>query len=419
MPAVQKGQQVALHIERIAHGGEGIALDDGKVVFVRGGLPGDDLVAEITESKKSFARGRALRIDTPSPMRVAERCPAAAAGGGCCDFGIVDPAHELELKRSILEDQLRRLGRLEAFPEIEAIDLEPSSGWRTRVRLGVDKQGHAGTRKSESNEIVTDRACTQAVDGLLDGIVGEGAREFTPGSEVVVVRDDDGARHVVEVRRAPRGRRNEKVTKVVEGSGLAAQTVGGVRFVLPAASFWQAHAKAPEAYSRLIAEWISQAEISPRRGDHAVGWDLYGGVGAFAPAILLGLGAGSLVHSVETSPQAAKAGWKAFFAAADGGLADRVVFHSSTVEGALDQLPEADVVVLDPPRVGAGAAVIEAVAASGPQAVIHIGCDPATFARDARTWTERGYGLEKLALFNAFPGTHHMEAVGLFRPAQP
>jgi tRNA/tmRNA/rRNA uracil-C5-methylase (TrmA/RlmC/RlmD family) len=84
------------------------------------------------------------------------------------------------------------------------------------------------------------------------------------------------------------------------------------------------------------------------------------------------------------------------------------------VEKALAYLPSADVVVLDPPRVGAGQDVVSAIAKKAPPAVIHIGCDPATFARDAHAWVSNGYTLEKLTVFNAFPGTHHMETIGLF-----
>lgn len=417
MDSLHKSDRLTLKIERIAHGGEGIALHQGKVVFVKGAFPGDEVQVDILESKKSFARAVVHEVVHASPMRVAQRCPAAAAGAGCCDFGELDPAAEISLKKDILIDQLRRLGKVENTPPIQVVDLQPNARWRTRVRLGVDSTGRAGFRRAQSNEVISGEVCVQAVEGLLDGVVGPQAPAFTPGAEVVAVRDDEGNRHVVEVRRAPRGRRNEKVTNVIEGSGLATQEVGGVKFQLPAVAFWQAHLAAPEAYSEVIRRWLSLAPITPRSGVKVIGWDLYGGVGAFVPAIMEGIGVPAVVHSVEASHQAANAGRAAFKEVLSDDDAHAVVFHPTSVERALDQLPEPDVVVLDPPRIGAGATVVEAVAAAAPAKVIHIGCDPATFARDTATWTRSGYRLVEVVLFNAFPGTHHMEAVGLFEPA--
>src|SRR5699024_7028963 len=107
------------------------------------------------------------------------------------------------------------------IPDIETINLNPQRGWRTRVRLGVDEQGRAGARKRNSNDIVHEVACSQLVPGLVDGLVGADARRFTPNSEVIAVIDSKGDRHVVESSKAPRGRRVEKVTTVIEGSGDA------------------------------------------------------------------------------------------------------------------------------------------------------------------------------------------------------
>ena len=112
-----------------------------------------------------------------------------------------------------------------------------------------------------------------------------------------------------------------------------------------------------------------------------------------------------------SSPAAAKARQDA--------LADYdVVLHNDLVEKAIDQLPKPDAIVLDPPRTGAGAEVVEKAASASPGAAVHVGCDPATFARDLATWREHGYAVRRLAVINAFPGTHHMEALALLEPAE-
>ena len=129
------------------------------------------------------------------------------------------------------------------------------TGWRTRVRLGVDSQGNAGMRRARSAEVVAGVQCTQPKAGLLDGIVGEGAATFTPGAELVVAVDAKGIRHVVETRAAHRGRRVERVERVLEGPGELVEHVRGFAFVFPPTAFWQAHQRAPEAYSDVIYQW--------------------------------------------------------------------------------------------------------------------------------------------------------------------
>lgn len=400
-----KGDIISVEVLRPAHGGEGIGHHDGRVIFVKGGIPGDVVDVEIAQLKKKWARGEVVKVTTASPDRVDSRCPAAAAGAGCCDYAELNPTVELEIKSRVLRDQLERIGGIDELPEFELHDLEPTAGWRTRVRLGVDASGRAGFRKLKSNELVTEVACSQVVPELLEGLVGEGARRFTPGVEIIAAIDDAGQRHVVESRKAPRGRRTETVLKVLEGTGEVEQKVGDYTWKFPVSSFWQAHTKAPAAYSEFIAEALTGLELVDVDKRGPVAWDLYGGVGLFAPIITRKLQAA--VHSVELSPGSAEAGEEAL-----AGLP--VTFHTGRVEGMASQLPSPNVVVLDPPRTGAGSDVLKSIAEAKPQLVIHIGCDPATFARDVADWKLNGYEMDQLAVFNAFPGTHHFETIGVF-----
>ena len=404
-PDLTKGDTITVEVTRPAHGGEGIAHHGGRVIFVRGGFPGDDVDVEITQVKKRFARGFVVQVNSASPHRVESRCPAAAAGAGCCDYAELAPGAELDIKSRILTDQLERIGGLTDIPTPELIDLEPAQGWRTRVRLGVDSSGRAGFRKVRSNDLVTDVACSQVVPELIDGLVGPGARTFTPDSEVIAAIDDRGVRTVVEVRKAPRGRRAETILHVLEGDGRVEETVGEHTWTFPVSGFWQAHTKAPGAYSAFIGEVLDEAELTDVDKRGPVAWDLYGGVGLFVPVINRALGAH--VHSVELSEGSAEAGDDALV-----GLP--VTFHAGRVESVTSQLPKPHVVVLDPPRTGAGSDVVATIAEAKPQLVIHIGCDPATFARDVADWSAGGYTLNRLAVFNAFPGTHHYETIGVF-----
>ncbi len=397
---LEVGQTPTLTITRMAHGGEGIATGpDGRVVFVRGAYPGDVVEATITEVKKRFGRADATRVVTAGQFHGEQSCPAAARGAGCCDFGDVNYEHETELKRDILLGQLGRVLDVGTLPDARLIDLPPHRGWRTRVRLGVYGQGRAGTRRLGSHELITEVACTQVAPGLVAGIVGEGARTFTPGSEIIAVLDSEGNRHVVESRKAPRGERVENYTEVIEGDGEVVERADGVEFRFPPTAFWQAHTAAPDTYTALVREWVDAVET--RR---PVAWDLYGGVGLFVPALGDSLGEKSQIVSVDYSA-AATASEQAGLRSYD------VVRVNKRVEQAVGNLPAPDVVVLDPPRTGAGKKVIELAARAEPATVIHVGCDAATFSRDVASWDEAGYEVTDLAVINAFPGTHHFEVM--------
>lgn len=405
--AFAAGDELRLDVTAMAHGGEGIGhAPDGRVVFVRGAVPGDTVTARATKVKRRWARAELVEVLEASPVRAPVSCPAAAAGAGCCDYSHIDPGAQLGFKRDVLVGQLgalaRRSGVLGGFDpatDLQLRALTPHIGWRTRVRLGVDAHGRAGVRHARSADVVASEHCTQPVPGLLDGLVGEA--RFTPGSEVIAVLDSGGTRHVVETARVQRGRRAETITTVIEGSGDVTERIvgpeGAHEFTFPATAFWQAHVQAPQVYSDVISEWGAD---NYTRG---VAWDLYGGVGAFVPAIHSATG-GARVVSVDYSPAAN--------AAEQPGLAGwGVEMVEGRVEGSVDKLEAPGLVVLDPPRAGAGEAVVRVVAAANPERVIHIGCDPATLARDLGAWGGEGFRVRRMLLIDAFPATHHFETL--------
>lgn len=387
-------------VDRPAHGGESIALLDGRVILVRGAIPGERVRISLDDADAKLWRGEAVEILDPSPHRIEPACDAAAAGAGCCDLGFVDPSHAPVLKSDVLLDALRRIGRFAAdeLPEPTVTALAPTTGWRTRVRLGVDDEGRAGLRKRKSRELVTGHGCAQNVPGLTAGLGDAGA--VPAGGELHVVRDADGDRHVLHVIGKGRKRR---VTQV-EGSSTAVERVGGREFEVPVDGFWQAHSAAAGHYVSRIGELLPATP-----GGRA--WDLYGGVGVLAAALADLVGSDGKVTSVESFAQAANVGRAA--------LSDLPVeFRTSRVETVVGKLGhKVDLVVLDPPRTGAGAQTVKAIAAARPTKVLHIGCDPATFARDARTWADNGYRIESLEVVDAFPGTHHLETISVLAPA--
>ncbi len=192
---------------------------------------------------------------------------------------------------------------------------------------------------------------------------------------------------------------------MIEGSGRAVEYVAGRRWEVSATGFWQAHRGAAQWYSDIVAEW---ADPSP--GDRA--WDLYCGAGVFAGRLAEAVGPTGAVHGVESSGGAVTDGIAV--------LRDMpwVMLSAQRVERWIERSAGAapDVVVLDPPRAGAGKAVLTPLTAAAPARIVHIGCDPAAFARDIGLYRACGYIPTRLRAFDAFPGTHHVECLALLEP---
>lgn len=413
-----------------AHGGAGVARVDGQVVFVRGALPGEKGVpVHIDEGKagKRFLTATvtdAQAIGETSPHRVPALCPAAAAGAGCCDLDFVDQEGSLAVKRQVVVEQFQRIGGIDLNTASdgeapECVSADPFTGYRTRVRLGVDPHGRAGLRRRSSAGVIPLDSpvvrCAQWAPALAEGLSTELAvHSLTPGAEVCVALGDDGARSIVEVPPVPRpqrrghrgrgrGRRHDAVQRrVLSGTGDVVRTVGGRSWHVPVEAFWQAHHAAAGMYSG----WVT----AHTPVDSELVWDLYGGAGVFAAALGDAV-PGVAVDCVDIASPATAAGRDT--------LADRDVrFVTGDVAGCINSLRGAapgatppSVVVLDPPRTGAGRKVIDAVTTRGPATVLHIGCDPATAARDAAVFAEHGYRPDAVTVVDAFGLTHHVEVL--------
>ncbi|WP_280233118.1 class I SAM-dependent RNA methyltransferase [Nocardia cyriacigeorgica] len=457
-----RGQTFEVRLGPPGHGGFCVGRHDGRVVFVRHGLPGELVRARVTEDAGgSFCRADAIEILEASADRVPATCPVSGPGGaGCCDFSHATPAAQRGLKASVVAEQLHRIAGIDREITVEPLDAGTATGgWRTRVRLPVDAAGRAGAHRYRSTEVIADLRCPQPVPGALDGIAD---RLWTPGADLVIAVDGDGVRHIVELappvdtgtgrgrdRRGdtgdseregpgrgragdrphhgkgggPRGRRGAAGPRnterqraaahraaahavrdewLIEGSGRAVEYVAGRRWELSATGFWQAHRDAAQRYSDVVAQWSALAP-------GATAWDLYSGVGVFAARLADQVGPTGAVRAIESARTAVADGTAALTDLTHlhlrGGRVERwVAEHTGAA-------PE--VVVLDPPRAGAGKVVIGAVAAAAPDRIVHIGCDPASFARDLGLYRAAGYELTALRAFDAFPATHHVECLAL------
>ena len=371
---------VELEVGPVAHGGHCVARHDGQVVFVRHALPGERVLAQVTDGGPGsrFLRADAVEVVVPSPHRVAAPCPHAHPGGcGGCDFQHAALPYQRELKAEVVREQMRRLAGLGGDPLVEDLVVRPvpgdtgGLGWRTRVRFAVRDDGRAGLRRHRSHDVEALEACPLAAPGR--------GRGRCPGPAVVRCRRGRRRRlggHAGTPWCSSTGRR--------PGRSRLAEEAGGRRWRVDGAGFWQVHPGAADALLTAV-----RTALAPRAGEHLL--DLYAGVGLFAGSLAPDLGEAGRVDAVEADATAVRA--------ARRNLHDQptVRLHQDRVERWLSgrAVARCDLVVLDPPRSGAGRHVVEEMVRLAPRAVAYVACDPASLARDVGMLTAQGWSCSR------------------------
>ena len=404
-------EELELDVGQVAAGGACVArAPDGRVVFVRHALPGERVRAVVTATTTSFLRADALEVLSASPDRVEPPCPYARPGRcGGCDWQHVALPRQRELKADLVTEHLQRLAGISWPVVVEPVagDLE-GLGWRTRMQLAVDREGHAGLHRHRSHELELIDACLIATAE----VEAVGAETLSwPGAATVEVAAA-GLQRVVHVAGRIADLPDVDAGLVVNGRprriphGLR-HVVLGRSFEVAAGGFWQVHPGAAEALATAVLEGLD-----PQPGESVV--DLYAGVGLFASLLGLRVGEAGSVLAVESDPRAC----------ADAARNTSDQPHVRVRTGVVDasgvrRLGTPSLVVLDPPRAGAGIEVSRALVELAPRAVAYVACDAATFARDLRVFLAAGWSMTSLRAFDLFPMTEHVELVAILRPAQP
>lgn len=402
------GQEFELEVGAVAHGGHFVARYEGRVVFVRHALPGERVRARITEggAGSRFLRADAVEVLTPSADRVSPRCPHARPQGcGGCDFQHVALPAQRALKSVVVAEQLRRLAGIEQDVVVEEVPAGPDPsgpaggegqggaglGWRTRVRFAVDVAGQPGLRRYRSHEVVPLERCPIAHPLVAPGVLG---RTWPGTGEVAVAVSTATGEQVVLVDGAPQGR------------GRLTERAAGRDWRVTGAGFWQVHPGAADVLVEAV-----RAALRPAPGEHLL--DLYAGVGLFAGALATDLGPGGRVDAVESDEAAVRDARRNLHDLPAIRLAHERVDRWLRA----GSVPACDLVVLDPPRTGAGKVVVTALVERQPRAIAYVACDPASLARDVGIFAALGYRLSGLRAFDLFPMTHHVECVALLTPA--
>lgn len=463
---VQRGQTVSLQVERLALGGRGVARVEGYTVFVERGLPGQEVEALILRRKKSYAEARVVRVLSPGPRQVEPRCAHFGVCGGCA-LQHLEPAAQAEAKREQVADCLVRLGGLapsmvevlpplpspRAFEYRNKMEYSFSTRWLTEEEVASagsedDRFGLGLHVPRRFDRVVNVERChlqSEEASAVVRAVRG-GARES--GLAVYSTRTHLGFWRFLVIRetahtaermvlvithRAPAGSREERAVdelgrrlwaggfgitsllhgvterrgsvavceevRVLAGEPVIRESLLGFTYEIGPNTFFQTNTRGAEA---LFTEALRMARMD---ADDVV-WDLYCGAGALT--LPLAREARSVL-GVELVPEA--------IAAAERNAAANGVRNASFVTGNVREVlaagdrPAPDVVVMDPPREGVHARVLEAVTAAAPRRLVYVSCNPATLARDVAVLCSAGYRLGPVRPVDLFPHTPHVECV--------
>lgn len=387
-----------------------------KVVFVPFAIPGETVRVEITEARARWARAKLLEVLEPSVHRVEPPCPYFGPGKcGGCHFQHIAYEAQAEFKRQVVQDQLGRIGGLWDVTVQDTIGAALPWGYRNHAQFHIAPDGHLGFLTTDTHRVVPVQECL-VLEPLLEGLLaaldmewpelhrlslrcGSATGDLMAIFELGFYEDFD-----IEVDFAVSCvlllADGEAV--VLMGSDHLTEHVAGRDFRISAGSFFQVNTGGAEALVALVREGLAPA------GNETL-VDLYCGVGLFGLALADGVGQ---VIGVEADESA-----RSDFEYNAQGL-DHVRFVQGTAEDSLRGLEgTVDLLVLDPPRSGAGKGVVTEIARLGPRRIAYVSCDPATLARDAHGLTERGYLLVDVQPVDLFPQTYHVESVALFERA--
>lgn len=431
-----------LRIERMTYGADALAhTDEGKTVFVSGGVPGDVVEATITQEAKTFARAEVASVIEASDERVQPTCPFASVCGGC-PWAILSREAQLDAKRASVVDSFVRIGHMDAdrVDKLVAPCERPGDDWgyRNKVELGAFRQGSrlvVGMHQRNDAGIIKVDACplfesrfpklVKSVSGALGylgggqelGIERVGIRasrrtrdvevslwtspgQFPRAQVSKVIADATKASSVVRVL-LKGSQKSRKVSGVerLSGKGHWEEKVGDERMALSAPSFFQVNTRGAE---RLVELALDALELD--EDDEAM--DLYCGAGTFTLPLARRCGFVSAVESYGPAVRDLRRNLeRANLDNVDaiGGDADR-------------EFPDtdADVIVVDPPRAGLAEDVVRKLSEQPARAIAYVSCDPATLARDIARFEEAGtFKLQQATPVDLFPQTYHVETVSV------
>ncbi|HTZ56689.1 MAG TPA: 23S rRNA (uracil(1939)-C(5))-methyltransferase RlmD [Acidobacteriaceae bacterium] len=408
-----------LRVEKVVYGGDGLARDGGKTIFIPGTLPGERVEASLTTDRRSFATSELEAVLEASPQRIAPACEYVPRCGGC-HYQHANVAFQLQMKLDILKETLMRAH----VPVPDELTTLAGPGWayRNRIRLHV-MRGALGYRQRGSHRLLPVSHCPIAAPVLEQAMAAVSRIRNIESlcEEVEFFTNGQQNQLLVSLWTGAKQRSNERdLEKFAEELGTELPVLTGVGLFLPqsvlhwgqrsltyylAEVSYQVSLGSFFQVNRFLLPELVAWVVAEERGRLA--WDLYSGVGLFARALEFenviavesdGYSSGDLKKNLE-------------------GKKHRLV-RSETLEflrshTATEEKPE--LIVVDPPRAGLGKEVCGHLAEIAAAKIIYISCDPATLARDLQALLQSGYFISKMRLVDLFPQTFHMETVVFLR----
>ena len=387
---------VELELTGFAAGGVAMGrAPDGRIAFVEFGIPGERVIAEITSEESSYIEARAVMVLEESSERVEPRCVYYGRCGGC-QMQHIAYGEQLRLKTGVVREQMRRIGRFEDG-EIdgvlrEMIGMSDPWAYRNHMRFTVRRDGDIGFMEHGTHRFLRVDHCEIANPEANRVLRNAQGRTMQTKQLTVRVGEHTGESLVQPRLRWRPGRRGN----VRSGQQHYHEQLRGARYRVSSPAFFQVNSRQAE---RLIELVVARARaVGPR-----LVADAYSGVGTFAVALA------QVVPDVVTIEASSAAGDDAEVNLAPYENVRRI---TGTVEEQLPTLhPQPDVVVVDPPRAGLDASIIETLGASDVRRVVYVSCDPATLARDLRRFADGGFTIDEVQPIDMFPHTQHIECI--------
>ena len=390
-------EPIELTLTGFAAGGKAVGhAPDGRVVFVEYALPGERVIAEITDAHPSYIEATAVLVLEASEDRVVPACQYFGKCGGC-QLQHVAYERQLALKTGVVKEQLQRLGRFSA-EEVDALvrpmfGMDEPWGYRNHNRFTVRRDGEVGFMQRGTHRFMRIDECLIAdpkVNEVLS-ITQDRTMEAHQISVRVGVHTGD---RMVQPRL--RWRPQSRGPRLTSGEATYTEELNGVRYQISGPAFFQVNTLQAERLVSLVVAHVLDA-------DARVVVDAYAGVGTFAAQLA------TSVDQVITIEESAAAGVDAEVNLAPFSNVMRIV---GKVENTLPGMtPSPDVVVIDPPRSGLFPGVVEAIIDSAARRVVYVSCDPGTLARDLRLFVDGGFTIREVQPVDMFPHTQHIENV--------
>ena len=399
-------------IEKLVYGGSGIGRRQGMVVFVPFTAPGDRVRVRTLREKKNYIRGEISEILEPGPGRVAPRCPHFGKCGGC-HWQHLEYPYQVKVKRELLREAFHH-----KFPETDCIPVEMTSSpqpfsYRSRARIQFRQSGTAriaGFYRPGSHSLEAIESCPlfrPQLNRALNFLTGSGT-DTEIGTKVQEIdiacsfEEDRWAvastQSVIRKRKAHYGERSPQTGDAV----FLEKNIGRFRYSVSASAFFQANDFLIETLVGFVLEMAQNTGRGPAL-------DIFAGAGLFSlPLSEIFESVVAIENSPEASRLCAENASKAGISRIQTVYADAAQWLETDKSGMPDQY---DLVLLDPPRTGAGRQVMEQIRVLQPRSIIYVSCDPQTLLRDLSYIPSGEYEIKRIEGLDMFPQTYHFETV--------